>query len=174
MSHHRSMELIGTRSFRIIIRLDHARPDEGVLVAHGDQGGGYLIYVEDGRLRFAHNHRGKLSVVSTEAVLPEGSLTVTVDVAAPGGWLWDVRLLVDGDDAAPTMQVPMLWGQVPFQGIDIGETAPRRCPGRCAKLTGPLSIAAEFAVSRISRASSPRLAVSSWPRRSQSDGSGDL
>ncbi len=91
-----------------------------MLVAHGDQGGGYLIYVEDGRLHFAHNHRGKLRVVSTDAVLPESSLKVEVDVAAPGSWLWDVRLLVDGDAAAPTMEVPMLWGQVPFQGIDIG------------------------------------------------------
>jgi arylsulfatase A-like enzyme len=120
MSHHRSSQLIGTRSFRIVVRLDHRRPDAGVLVAHGDQGGGYVVYVESGRVHFAHNHRGVLSTLSTDVILQEGPRTITVDVAAPGRWVWDVRLLVDGHDAAHPMEVPMLWGQVPFQGIDVG------------------------------------------------------
>src|SRR5262249_5769070 len=51
----RASKLIGLRSFAVEVRLTLRDGDQGVLVAHGDQGGGYSLYVEDGRLRFAYN-----------------------------------------------------------------------------------------------------------------------
>ncbi len=126
MSSFHSKQLIATRSYRTTIRMNHARGDEGVLVSHGDQGGGYLVYVENDRVHYAHNHRGELRSVSAEVELIEGPTTVTVDVDAPGGWLWRVTLHVNGREVAPSIVVPMLWGTLPFQGIDVG--ADRRSP----------------------------------------------
>ena len=52
----RSQRLIWVRSFVATVSLDHRRSDRGMLVAHGDQGGGYALYVGDsGQLVFAHN-----------------------------------------------------------------------------------------------------------------------
>lgn len=41
----------------------HGRDDQGVLVAHGDQGGGYSLYVEDGVLTFGYNQYGEMRFV---------------------------------------------------------------------------------------------------------------
>ena len=92
MDRHRSMQLIQTRSFRITILVAHSPGDEGVLVAHGDQGGGYIVYVEGGRVWFTQNHKGELRELRSEAELEAGDRTVTVDVTTPGGWVWDVSL----------------------------------------------------------------------------------
>jgi len=40
--------------------LVHGALDEGVLFAHGDQGGGYMVYLEGRRLRLAYNEYGDL------------------------------------------------------------------------------------------------------------------
>nr|BFE88693.1 hypothetical protein GCM10020093_112940 [Planobispora longispora] len=42
----RSLQLVQWRSFTIEAEI--AEPGEGVLVAHGDQGGGYVLYVAEG------------------------------------------------------------------------------------------------------------------------------
>ena len=120
------MQLIQTRSFRITILVAHSPGDEGVLVAHGDQGGGYIVYVEGGRVWFTQNHKGELRELRSEAELEAGDRTVTVDVTTPGGWVWDVSLFVDDNPAAAPIRIPMQWGQTPFQGIDVG--ADRRSP----------------------------------------------
>ena len=50
------------RSFDIDIRCSYAAGDEGILVAHGDQGGGYVVWVEDGAVHVGHNDgRGRFS-----------------------------------------------------------------------------------------------------------------
>ena len=126
MDRHRSMQLIQTRSFRITIRADHAEGAEGVLVAHGDQGGGYLVYVLNDRVRFTQNHKGTMREVVADASLERALRSIVVDVTAPGGWVWRVRLRVDDAAVSSELEVPMQWGQTPFQGIDIG--ADRRSP----------------------------------------------
>ena len=62
--------LISLRSFDVIIDLTYSRGDEGVLVAHGDQGGGYSVYIEDGHLRFAYNDYGNLHEIDAGALQP--------------------------------------------------------------------------------------------------------
>ena len=116
----RSVQLIWFRSYRVEVELAVAEGDEGVLVAHGDQGGGYLLAVEDGHLRYVHNDgRGRLRSLDG-GPLPPGDQVVTLDVAAPGQMRWDVELLVGGEGRGRLEGVPQLFGVCPFEGIDVG------------------------------------------------------
>ncbi len=100
--------------------LDHRVGDEGVLVAHGDQGAGYVLYVLDGRLVLAHNDgRGNMTQVDA-GDLPDGARQVIAEFTAPGERRWDVRISVDGSERAVMAGLPMLFGMAPFEGIDVG------------------------------------------------------
>jgi len=112
----RSQQLVANRGFRVTVEL--AAPGEGTLVAHGDQGGGYSLYVEAGELRFAHNDgRGHLRTLAG----PLGSPSVVEAVfTAPGGWTWSVSLLADGVEVAAGEGFTLLFPMAPFQGIDVG------------------------------------------------------
>jgi hypothetical protein len=136
--------LTAFRSFEIVIRLDYAPGDEGVLVAHGDQGGGYNVYVEDGRVHFAYNEYGNLHDIDA-GVLRPGERVVTVRAAAVADFAWDFTVDVDGSPAARLDGVRMLLWIAPLQGIDIG--LDRRSPVSwplyerhgCFRYTGSLS-----------------------------------
>ena len=45
----RSVQLIWFRAVEIAVSLTYLAGDQGTLVAHGDQGSGYGLYVRDGR-----------------------------------------------------------------------------------------------------------------------------
>jgi len=116
----RSVQLIWFRGFTISVELDHRAADEGVLVAHGDQGSGYVVYVRLGELILAHNDgRGHMTQVSA-GVIPDGARNVTVEFTAPGDRRWDVRISIDGEARVEHAGLPMLFGIAPFQGIDVG------------------------------------------------------
>lgn len=116
----RSVQLIWFRSVAITARLDHRVGDEGILVAHGDQGSGYAVYVLNGELVFVHNDgRGRM-VHLHGGPMPDGVREVVVDLAAPGRQRWDVTLRVDGETRATQTDLPMLFGMAPFEGIDVG------------------------------------------------------
>ena len=116
----RSVQLIWFRGFTITVDLDHGAGDEGVLVAHGDQGAGYSLYVRDGELVLAHNDgRGHMAHVNA-GPMPAGVRQVTAEFTAPGERVWDVALSVDGEPRAEHSGLPMLFGMAPFQGIDVG------------------------------------------------------
>lgn len=120
LERYRSHLMIGFRSFRIDVRLDHRAGDEGMLVAHGDQGGGYAMYVDaDGNLQLAYNQYGELFEASA-GVLPAGARTVTLDAAARDGFTWDLTVCIDGRVAATLAGMQMLLGFAPFEGIDVG------------------------------------------------------
>ncbi len=111
----RSQQLIANRSFTVTVEI--TEPGDGVLVAHGDQGGGYLLYVLDGVLWFAHNDgRGRLG---TLAGGPVGS-TVEMRFTAPGGGVWSVALAVEGTEVATGDGFALLYPMAPFEGIDVG------------------------------------------------------
>jgi len=119
----RSVQLLWFRGIRFDVHLgEHGyQPgDAGVLVSHGDQGSGYLLYVDDGRLHYAHNDgRGHMRRVATEP-LGDGVSVMTLDKHAGGGGVWTVRLLVDGEERTSMEGVPLLYGMAPFEGITIG------------------------------------------------------
>ncbi|AUG80568.1 arylsulfatase [Kitasatospora sp. MMS16-BH015] len=120
LERYRSSRLISFRSFDIRVELAaHRAGDAGVLVSHGDQGGGYSLYVEDGRLRFAYNEYGLL-FEADGGPLPLGWSTVTVSATAVEDLKWEFRLLVDGTETGRLDPVHQLIGMAPFQGISIG------------------------------------------------------
>jgi arylsulfatase A-like enzyme len=111
--------LISLRSFDVIIDVTYSPGNEGVLVAHGDQGGGYSVYIEDGHLRFAYNDYGNLHDIDAGALQP-GSHVVTLRATAVDNFAWDFAVLVNGVSAAQLDHMNMLLWIAPLQGIDIG------------------------------------------------------
>jgi arylsulfatase len=116
----RSMELINMRSFTVTAALTVASGDRGWLVAHGDQGGGYGLCLDDDRLWWVHND-GKGTVRRLDGgPVPAGEVEVAAAVHAPGGFTWDVTLSVAGEDRAVDTGYRMLFPISPFEGIDVG------------------------------------------------------
>jgi arylsulfatase len=110
----RAQQLVANRSFTVDVRLRSL--GEGVLVAHGDQGGGYSLAITDGSLVFHHNDgRGVVRALTGPV-----SLDVGLAFTAPGGGTWSVSLLVDGAEVAAGDGFTMLFPMAPFQGIDVG------------------------------------------------------
>ncbi len=144
LERYRSQLLIQWRSFTVDVEVDHRPGDRGVLVAHGDQGGGYALYVVDaaspllgdapdrpdrpdrpdddpdlGELVFVHNGYGKLTVVPC-GPLAAGDAGIRLDMAAPGGWQWNARVLVGDAVRAEAPALLMLGAMAPFEGVDVG------------------------------------------------------
>jgi arylsulfatase A-like enzyme len=115
----RSSRLIALRSFRVDIDVSHGHADEGVLVAHGDQGGGYSVYIEAGHLHLAYNEYGDLNDVDA-GVLAAGERLVGLSAEALPSFRWNLCLTVDGAPVARLDAVMMLLGLAPFEGIDVG------------------------------------------------------
>ena len=93
--------------------------DQGILAAHGDQGGGYALYVEDGRLFHVHNGYGTMTEVDCGPMV-DGTSDVVLAVKAIGDLIWDTTVLVDGAAAAQTPGLAVLMAMAPFEGIDVG------------------------------------------------------
>lgn len=119
LDRYRSCQLIAFRSFDAEIDVVHAESDEGILLAHGSQGGGYSVYVEDGRLHLAYNEYGELMEVDG-GVLAPGRRTIRLAAEGLPRFRWNVRLLVDCVEVGRLDQVAMLLGLAPFEGIDVG------------------------------------------------------
>ncbi len=115
----RSQRLIWGRGFTCTVRLDFASGDRGVLVAHGDQGGGYLLSVEDDVLTFTHNDGHRLRRLDG-GTLAAGAATITLVATAPGSNLWDFALSVDDEERASGAGFPLFLTMAPFEGIDVG------------------------------------------------------
>ena len=116
----RSGALTWQRTFTVTIEFTYFPGDEGVLVAHGDQGGGYSVELRSGRLLFVHNDGQGLTSRCDAGNVVEGRHSVVLRVAAPGGGVWDVSLAVDDVAALSGFKCPMMWPIAPFSGIDVG------------------------------------------------------
>lgn len=117
----RSLQLLFLRSVTITIRAVVGPDDEGILVAHGDQGGGYAVWLDGEGLHVAHNDgAGRLRTI--DALRPDpGEREVVLHLDAPGGMRWDARLEVDGAEVGAGAEPwPCLFAMAPFEGIDVG------------------------------------------------------
>ena len=121
LDRYRSRILVQMRSFDVRIDFgDGYRPtDEGVLIAQGDQGGGYLLYVEDGHLHFCHNYGGRTRAFDMGALGPHLDQIGIAFVARPEG-VCSVRIAVHGEVREVPAQFNLFSGITPFQGIDVG------------------------------------------------------
>lgn len=117
LERYRSSRLVALRSFEIAVAIDET--GEGVLVSHGDQGGGYSLYVEDGRLRLAYNEYGVLHESDAGPLAP-GEHLVVLAATAEQGLRWSFTVSVDGEPRANPRSVHQLIGMAPFQGISVG------------------------------------------------------
>ena len=120
LERYRSSKLTSLRSFDVLVAVDIAAGDAGVLFSHGDQGGGYIAYVTtDGRLHFAVNEYGRLHDVDAGA-LAVGSHEVLVRSQPLPDFRARWIVSVDGEERARLDDLWALVGMAPFSGIDIG------------------------------------------------------
>ncbi len=116
----RSVQLIWFRSFTVEVALAHRTGDRGYLVAHGDQGSGYGVYVLDEHIWFVHNDGRGTETKFDAGVMPDGATSAVLTMDALAGRRWTASISVDGAPAAGSVEVAMLFGIAPFEGIDVG------------------------------------------------------
>ncbi|MCU4299042.1 arylsulfatase [Brevibacterium permense] len=115
----RSSKLTVLRSFDIDISLETTDDVQGAVVAHGDQGGGYLLSFESGRPLISYNAYGHLSRVQATAI-STGSHRLCLNFTEVKDLQWTITLAEDGVELARIDAVPMLFGMAPFTGISVG------------------------------------------------------
>ncbi len=118
----RASRLIDGRSFTVDVELGeggHRPGDEGVLLAHGGQESGYVLYIEDGALHVEQNAWGT-TIAAGPVPVPAGARTLRLRVDAPGGHKWVVALEADGEALLEGAELAQLSWLVPFSGLSAG------------------------------------------------------
>lgn len=115
----RSAKLTVLRSFRVEIDIETTPLSTGVLLAHGDQGGGYSLALEDGRLALAYNAYGLMHRATSEP-LPPGRHELVLVFDEQPELRWSLTVLAAGRSLVGLGSVPMLLGMAPFTGISVG------------------------------------------------------
>ena len=110
----RSSKLTALRSC-VVTATFTREPGTGVVVSHGDQGGGYILWAEDGELRFSYNAFG----VMHHLTLPATADGATIRFDALPDFTCSITLEAGGRTARLD-RVPMLIGMAPFTGISVG------------------------------------------------------
>ena len=73
------------RSYTITADIERSsRSEEGVLIAHGDVDGGYVLYVKENRLVHEYNYLGTIQKLQSDADLPIGAATVRFEFVKTG------------------------------------------------------------------------------------------
>ena len=121
----RSQQLIFQKSFDIDVALRWQPGHCGVLLAHGDQGGGYMLYVEHDRLFLAHNAYGDMTTLDC-GTIADGASGIRLAVENPGSLKWNASVTVDGATVAEAPGLVSLMAMAPYEGIDVG--VDRRSP----------------------------------------------
>jgi arylsulfatase A-like enzyme len=115
----RSSKLTVLRSFHIEISLEAADDIQGAVVAHGDQGGGYLLSFDDGAPLLSYNAYGHLQR-ARGPMIGTGKHRLHLSFVETEGLRWNVVLTDGGEELARIDAVPMLFGMAPFTGISVG------------------------------------------------------
>ncbi|MGJ3510041.1 arylsulfatase [Enemella sp. A6] len=115
---HQARMLVMGESCQINIEFDWAQSAAGVLWAHGGQGGGYCVLVEDGRLRYVHNGYGLMSEHDLGA-LAEGRHRLMLNVALADSH-WCITPELDGESLEPFSGLAPIIGLAPHDGVSIG------------------------------------------------------
>jgi hypothetical protein len=119
LARYRSLKLVDQRSFDIEIDLDFKPGDRGTLVAHGQQGGGYSIYIDNDEVHYLHNGYGVTTDVNGGPIAA-GRRRIVSSATARSATELDIAISVDGRMRCEKRGLPMLIGQALFQGIDVG------------------------------------------------------
>lgn len=119
LERHRSSMLTLGRPWTAVVEVRARTEDEGVLLSHGSQAAGYLLFVEAGRLLFEQNQYGR-PVRFDAGPWGDDVREVRLEVALPSPRTWDVVVRVDGTATLEAPGLPAFVGFLPFEGIDIG------------------------------------------------------
>lgn len=119
LERHRSSRLITGRSFEILARLAYRSSDRGVIVAHGDQGGGYALSIDEGDLVLAYNEYGVMHRARSPL---EGDGTYIIRVCAEvlPELRWAFTVDVNGTSVSRLGPVAQLTSMAPFTGVSVG------------------------------------------------------
>jgi len=113
------------RAFEVTALLEHRDGDRGVIAGHGDQGGGYTLYVgDDDGLWYVQNTYGQMVRVNCGA-MPSGDVRIRLSISPRSLSEWDVAVFV-GDEERASETAGALGMLAPLQGIDVGRI--RRSP----------------------------------------------
>jgi arylsulfatase len=115
----KSQQLISFRSWEVETSLSYRADNTGTLFAHGDQGGGYSLVIEEEELLFTHNGYGKITEIKCGEV-PKGNCSILLKVTPPDFLHWDIQIYLNGNLVAEREGLLALLAMAPFQGIDIG------------------------------------------------------
>ena len=137
----RSLQLIW---FRVVhdhaSRSTTAAGDQGILVAHGDQGGGYgAVRRSTTSCVFVHNDgRGRMRDVVAAARVPDGAREIVAELRGDrASNVWTVTLSVDGEDRAASStacRCSSAWRR--SRASTSASTAARRCRGTSTSASG--------------------------------------
>ncbi|MCX2962656.1 arylsulfatase [Gordonia aquimaris] len=123
LERYRSSRLIAYRDFVVEAELEGwTADDEGVIVAHGDQQGGYLLYVESAAVHLVYNAYGRVRRESGR--LPDGATALCLRASATPSVRWNLTVEAVCDGEASTIvklddQVQLV-GMAPWTGISVG------------------------------------------------------
>jgi arylsulfatase len=115
----RASRLIAHRSFVVEIVFAYRAGEQGMLLAHGGQGSGYAVYVEDGALRLAWNEFGDMHDVGIDELGAADKQTAILRVDALERGSCNACLLTDGREARVDGLFAFV-GLAPLEGIDVG------------------------------------------------------
>ncbi|MFT4045029.1 MAG: arylsulfatase [Gordonia sp. (in: high G+C Gram-positive bacteria)] len=130
LERYRSAQLIQYRDFTVDVEIAPFDPatDAGVLVAHGDPFGGYVLFVEDGLLQLTYNAYGRIERAS--GPLPAGTTVVRLNALASTSVRWSftatARAAEAPDTDGPDTEILtlaeqfQLIGMAPWTGISVG------------------------------------------------------
>lgn len=119
LERYRSAQLTVLKSFDVEITLTIDEGSTGVIVAHGDQGGGYLLALDAGAPLLSYNAYGEMHR-ARGALLSTGQHELLLRFTEVEGMRWCVWLEENNQRLAELPPVPMLLGMAPFTGISVG------------------------------------------------------
>ena len=112
---------VRSRSYIINAHIGGYQPGfEGVLVAHGDDTGGYCLYVINDRLIHDMNIGGVHHVVTSTSTIPEGSHVLGVSVDRSGDGPGRFTVTIDGTESGTALFEARFITTVSWEGLDIG------------------------------------------------------
>lgn len=88
-------------------------------MSHGDQGGGYLLAIDEQAPLLVYNAYGVMHRVRGRGLEPDVHRLIARFDELPD-LRWRLSLEVDGAEDAVIESVPMLLGMAPFTGISVG------------------------------------------------------
>jgi len=95
------------------------RSDEGVLVAFGDNIGGYTLYILDNRLVYEYNLFGTVQKITSNIEVPMGSSELKFEFKKTSQGVGTGALFINGQKVGELAQVRTTF-LLTFEGLDVG------------------------------------------------------